>query len=464
MLAPGQRGLIPIISPLREQSQEILSYIRGLAALPQVKRALAGEPTRDTVSFRTGIEIKVMTCDAVNVSGPTVVCAILDEFAKWPGVGSAMPESEVLDALRPALAPVRGAPRRRLIGITSAFIREGAAYEVDRDNYGREGADVLVVRGNTEQFNPNIDRAWLARERRRVGEQVYRREYEAQWSDSAQGGFFDVEAIARSIRTGNAALGVPPGVRPLVALDAAFSKTGDLFGWAVGSHHPGAYSDDGRVRSPSSTIVHACGAWRVDGSPRDMACRVAELCSRFGVDEVCIDQYGDELFRTLLGDVGVRATTVRWSAGDDHDSKATRYRSFRTAMQAGAMHLPDVAELRHDLGRCRSELLPGGSEKIEVPRTKRGHGDCLAAVVLAATEAQRRNASAPLPQKIWDEFAAIAKAAHAAVTAATDGIAPRGSAVTSGSRSWTGAWFAEPRQQQYREIAPADDDGWWDAG
>src|SRR4051812_6212994 len=36
-LAPGQVGVIAVISPLREQSQEILNFVRGLAGLKQVK-------------------------------------------------------------------------------------------------------------------------------------------------------------------------------------------------------------------------------------------------------------------------------------------------------------------------------------------------------------------------------------------------------------------------------------------
>ncbi|HTQ03032.1 MAG TPA: hypothetical protein VMI54_04220 [Polyangiaceae bacterium] len=386
-LAPGQLGIIPIISPLREQSQEIMGFARGLVALSQIKRHLASEPTRDAIRLKSNVEIRVMTSDAVNVSGPTVVCAIRDELAKGPTAGMAGSDVEVDQALRPALAPVIGAPRRRLISITSAYIREGLAFETDRDHFGRDDSPLLVVRGTTRQFNPNIDDAWLARERKRVGDAVFAREYEGAWQDAILNGWFGQATIGRAVRYGSASLPWAPPTEVHIALDAAFSETGDCFGWAAASHAPGGDNGHGG-RNASQTTVHACGAWKVDREPRAMAQRVRdEICLRYGTRRVTIDQYQSDTFRRILEDEGLSVTVEKWLSGDSDDSKAAKYRAFRDAMAAGEMSLPDSPELRHDLARCRGELLPGGSERIEVPRSRRGHGDCLAAVVLAASVA-----------------------------------------------------------------------------
>lgn len=203
-LAPGQRGLVVVISPLRDQSQEILNYAKGLAGLAEVK-PYVDSITRDEVSFTNGIAIKVLTADAVAVSGPTVVCAIRDELAKFPGDDSACPDFEIDASLRPALAPVVGAPPRRLIGITSAYLQSGIAYETDRDHYGQPGP-VLVLRGDTTTFNPNIDRDWLARERTRVGASVFLREYGTPetgpvWQAAITDGWFG-DVVDRSIDKG----------------------------------------------------------------------------------------------------------------------------------------------------------------------------------------------------------------------------------------------------------------------
>jgi hypothetical protein len=68
-------------------------------------------------------------------------------------------------------SPQRGDPRRperKLVAITSAFVDSGWAYETDRDRFGRADADTLVLSGATDRFNPNVDPAWLERERRKA--------------------------------------------------------------------------------------------------------------------------------------------------------------------------------------------------------------------------------------------------------------------------------------------------------
>lgn len=376
-LAPGQIGIISVISPLREQSQEILGYSRGLAALPQVRRSIAGEPTREGVRFVTGLELRVMTADSVNVSGPTQVVAILDEMAKLPGADAVVPDRELLNSLRPALAPVAGAPRRRLIGITSAYIKEGLAFETDQEHFGKPDSPVLVVRGTTEQFNPNIDRTWLDREHDRVGAAVFAREYEGVWQDAITNGWFPPECDG-AIQRGELSIPLEPGAIPTIALDASSSERGDKFGWGVCS----SKIMDGRI----ITTVHGCGAWTVDRDPPGMALRVRdEVCARYGTRDVIIDNHAAREFASILGAIGVKATIVNWTAGDGPTSKLQRYKTFRMGLCSRTTLIPDSHELIRDLYACRGILLPGGGERVEVPRRAGSHGDVLSAVVLAAS-------------------------------------------------------------------------------
>ena len=123
--------------------------------------------TDTAVTFKSGIEVRVVVASEMAVSA-TYAMIVLDEAARLPGAEAAVPDKAMIATLMPGLAPITGAPRRKFVAITSAFIdAPGWAFETDRDNFGREDADTLVLRGSTELFNPNIDRAWLERERRK---------------------------------------------------------------------------------------------------------------------------------------------------------------------------------------------------------------------------------------------------------------------------------------------------------
>ena len=161
--------------------------------------------------------------------GPTVVCAIVDEVCWLPTGDAANNDVSILEALRPALAPIRGAPPRRLIAISSAGYRRGWAYETVRANHGRVGAEPLTLIATTEQVNPNIDRAWLER-RREASPAVYQREFLSQFADSeATAAWFGADVVRNAV--GPVIGERRDDRRYTVAVDAAFRR--DAFAIAV---------------------------------------------------------------------------------------------------------------------------------------------------------------------------------------------------------------------------------------
>lgn len=376
-LAPGQVGLAPVISPLREQSQEILNYARGLADLPQVKRDLASDPTRDTVAFKTGIALRVMTFDAVSVSGPTVVNAIRDELAKAPGDGAAMSDRELDNSLRPALAPIVGAPRRRLIGITSAYIKEGIAFETDRDFFGKTDSPVLVVRGSTMQFNPNVDRAWLDRERKRVGQRVFDREYLGRWQDAVTEGWFGADVIQRCVDEDRVESEPQQDTYYVAAIDAAFR--GDAFALSIAHRE----TRGRRV----FTVIDGVWRWKAPrGETLSVPSVVAESAAhiqRFNAHPFG-DQYSFPPLRELYLQCGVQLQEASWTAV----SKPTRFSMVRAAMTEGLLRLPNQPVLISELHAIQGRLLRGtGNERIEAGY---GHDDVAHAAVLAAALVMER--------------------------------------------------------------------------
>jgi hypothetical protein len=386
VLAPGQLGLIAVISPLREQGQEILGYVRGLAALPQVKRYVEGEPTRDGVRFKSCIEVRCLTADAVNVSGPTVVMAILDEYAKFPGDEAVVPDREILNSLRPALAPVKGAPRRRLVGITSAYIEEGTAFETDRDHYGKADAPVLVVRGTTAQFNPAIDVAWLERERKRIGSAVFAREYQGIWQPAIVEGWFG-QTIEACVDKGRStpdrhALSVVEGRRYYAGLDSAFR--GDGFTLAIAHREIPAFPGDAKqmARRPRS-VLDGCWCWRapkggVLGVEKTVQ-QTARIIRAYNAT-AWADQFALDPLKEIYKRYGVYLREAPWTS----QNKALKFRRVRDEMIEGLVRIPDDAELLREFHSMRGKLLKSGGEQIEA---RSGHDDRVHAAVIALSEA-----------------------------------------------------------------------------
>lgn len=387
-LAPGQVGLIPVISPLREQSREIVGYVRGLAQLPQIRRSVIGEPRADGVTFTTRVEIAVMTADSVNVSGPTMVTAVREEQAKFPGDEAAVPDREIDNSLRPALAPVLGAPRRRLIGITSAYIQEGIAFETDRDHFGRAESPVLVVRGTSKKFNPNLDTEWLERERKRVGESVFAREYLGVWQPAIVDGWFG-HIIEGCIDRGRAILAPDPKRTYFAAIDAAFR--GD--GFTLGICHRERRADGTPI-----TVVDGVWAWLAErGSTLPVITTVARSAAiiRSYRAAVWADQFSIDPLREMYAKERVQLRDAPWTS----QSKPARFRRVRDAMIDGLLRLPDDRDLIREFYSIRGKLLRSGGEQIEA---RGGHDDRVHAVVLAASEALEREPPLTDPDAIRD--------------------------------------------------------------
>lgn len=383
-LAPGQVGLIAVISPLREQSQEILGYVRGLADLP-ANKPYVERVTKDGVLFKTGIEIRVMTADAVNVSGPTVVMAILDEAAKLPGDDAVMPDRVIVDSLRPALAPLLGAPRRRFVMITSAYIKEGIAFETDRDHFGKSDSDVLVVRGTTADFNPNIDTAWLERERRRVGERVFAREYGGEWQDASVESWFGLETVNRSVDKGRGVLAPKGGNSYIAAIDLGFRQDGTALAIA---HRE--YQND-RVL----TVID--GVWYWPGGtaePSVIVHRSAKIIREYGA-RAFADQFGFDAVKDSYASNRVRLIEARWDAMGSR-SKTEIFNRVRREMLDGRVRLPDDPELTKELHKFGGRLRRNGTEELAA---RSGHDDrvhaCVAAIFQALETQPDRRQSEP---------------------------------------------------------------------
>ena len=108
-LAPGERGHIVVVAADRKQARVIMNYIRALILQTPMIAELVDRETSEEIELTNKIVIEVATCSFRTIRGRTIVAALADEIAFWQSEGSANPDYEVLDAIRPAMATVPGA-------------------------------------------------------------------------------------------------------------------------------------------------------------------------------------------------------------------------------------------------------------------------------------------------------------------------------------------------------------------
>lgn len=158
VLAAGERGIIPIIAPDKDQARNTLGYLKGIARHPTVT-AYVSRVLKDAVEFRTGAVVRVATASYRAVRGFTFLDVILEESAFYRSEESANPDVELLHAVRPALLTI---PDARIYAISSPYARSGILYDAWEKHWAKDG-DVLVWNGDTVSMNPTVNAAEIHR-------------------------------------------------------------------------------------------------------------------------------------------------------------------------------------------------------------------------------------------------------------------------------------------------------------
>src|SRR5437773_683285 len=90
--------------------------------------------------------------------GTTLIGAVCDEIAWWRSDDSALPDVEVLRALRPGLLTTRG----QLIAISSPFGRRGELWKAYEKHFAKPASKTLVAQAPSITMNNTLDPAWIA--------------------------------------------------------------------------------------------------------------------------------------------------------------------------------------------------------------------------------------------------------------------------------------------------------------
>src|SRR5580700_2020277 len=121
-------------------------------------KALIERDTSDAIDLTNAITIEILTASFRTVRGYTLIAALLDEVAFWRSDESANPDSEIIGAIRPAMATIPGA---MLLCASSPYARRGALWTAFRKFFGRDNS-VLVWKADTRTMNPTVPQSVIA--------------------------------------------------------------------------------------------------------------------------------------------------------------------------------------------------------------------------------------------------------------------------------------------------------------
>jgi hypothetical protein len=158
-LASGETGHCLLISPTRQQSKVIKKYISSFFNDNAFLSPLMQNETAGEIELTNRVTITILSADFRSLRGYTAVAAILDECSFFLAEGS-RPDSEVVRALRPALATTKGP----LIGISSPYsLGRGVLADNYKRHFGQEQDRVLVLQAPSILLNPTLDKSAIDR-------------------------------------------------------------------------------------------------------------------------------------------------------------------------------------------------------------------------------------------------------------------------------------------------------------
>jgi hypothetical protein len=359
LLVIGERGLVAVLSASVWQAQRAFQYISGIVAnVPAFKRLVSNE-TADTISLTNGVDIECRPASFRTIRGATAVAIIADEICFWRSdETSRNPDSEILAAVRPALATTGGP----LICISSPYGKRGEAWNVFRRDFGLDGDPrILVANAASRVMNPTLNE--------RVVERAYERdpqaaaaEYGGQFRNDISG-FLDFALIDAAVDRG--VLVRPPrsGVRYRAAADPSGGAS-DSFSLAI-CHNEG-----------DTAVVDCLVEIRSPFNPTSATAQMAATLKEYGLSDVTGDRYSAAWVVDAFSKVGI---TYRHSERD----RSAAYLEALPLFTAGNVRLIDNSRLVAQFAALERRTSAVGKDRVD--HGPGGHDDLCNAVALALT-------------------------------------------------------------------------------
>ncbi|MEO7189493.1 MAG: hypothetical protein ABI051_00405 [Vicinamibacterales bacterium] len=369
-LGPGENVYVCIFSPTKRQSTIAFRYVLGLIkSVPSFTQMIVRETT-DTIELSNGVIIETGVPDYRTVRGRSMVLAVVDEGAFLPTDDSAAPDTELLRALRPALARVPGSI---LLFVSSPYASRGELFRAFEQHYGKDASDTLVVRASTLDLNPTFDAAAIA-DAFNDDPVSAAAEYGAQFRSDVEA-LFTRDALKAVVDPGCLERRPMPSVRYVAFLDfAGGSVKGDSATLGI------AHTD----QATGQAVLDVVREVRPPFSPSAVIAEFARTCILYGCSSATADRWGGQFPVEGLSRFGV-------SVRPSERVKSDIYLELIPLVNSRRVRLLDEPRLLTQLGGLERRTARGGRDSID--HGPGGHDDlanaAAGALVLTGGTTQR---------------------------------------------------------------------------
>jgi hypothetical protein len=374
-LAAGEVATVLVISADRKQARTVFRYISGLLhANPMTGRLIVRED-RESIELSNRTVIEIGTASFRSIRGYTLAAVICDEIAFWRTEESANPDTEILTALRPALASLAG----KLIALSSPYAKRGELWKHYRRYFEQENP-ILVAQAPSRRMNPTLPERFVQQAKERDFASAMA-EYEAQFRADIES-FMDAEHLQRLVRSEPLQLPPDPHIRYRAFVDPS---GGGADGFALAIGH----------KEHSGRVIVDCVVERTQTNPAGVCREFSHLLDQYQVREVYGDRYAGQWVATEFHRHG-----IRYHYANKH--KSALYIEALAQFNIGRVDLPPLEKLLYQFQNLERRTHRSGREVIDHPQGL--HDDlanAVAGLITTVSEPSRRGFTVQLVQGFY---------------------------------------------------------------
>jgi hypothetical protein len=353
VLAPAETGTFLCLAQDQRTAKQVLDYVETHFMRSKILRPRFVRRTQDTIELTNNITIEVRPANSARLRGITLIGISADEMAHWFVDDTyANPDTQVLGAVRPAMLTTKG----MLFMASSPWGRRGVLWDTYNKHFGPKGKpNILVAKGTTVQFNPNISQEIIDAELERDPE-LNRAEYLAEFRSDLEA-YVRLEAVEACISRGWYER-EPLISESYVAFDDPSTGSGED-SWALAISHA-------QRNNANNVTVDLVREWRPPFSAEAVIKEICDLCRQYRCYKITSDRTGkwtEERFTSFGG------VTREITEKNKHDL----YVGFLPVLNSGCVELLDHP-------RSINQLLSLERSRTKIDHPPRGHDDLINAI------------------------------------------------------------------------------------
>jgi hypothetical protein len=381
MMAPAEPDqtetyALLIAQDARGALRALFSYVRAIFdRVPLLAHSVATRRA-ETVTLSSGCSLAVYPCRPAAVRGIRARVVICDELAFYRSSEGFPTDTEMLRAVRPALATTGG----RLIVLSSPYAQTGALYDLHRKHFGRDGANVLVWQASAPAMNPLLAGDYLVR-MAQDDPDAYRSEVLGEFRAGVST-FLDPDAIAACVGEGVRERPPALGISYVAFCDASGGRR-DAF--TLGVAH----------REGDRAVLDVLRAWSPPFNPAGVIAEVADVLRSYRLNRVEGDRYAGEF-------IAEQFRTQHMAYRPSDRDRSALYHELQPLINAERAVLLDQPELLRELRGLERRRGPSGRDRVDHPPGRHDDRANAAAGALANALRPHRRMSPEFIRRCFD--------------------------------------------------------------